>query len=126
MPTIFDNRNSMDQTVRIFDAFYNINTKVNADEFDIVQNLKQELKTSFVNGLRQQPNQTRNLQFKFDNYASGPGAAAAAGSPPIAATGGTSEEQTTDPNKGPAFNVNVTFILLYFLFIRYKLGYKLH
>lgn len=36
MPTIFDNRSSLDQTVRIYDRFYNVNQVVNADEFDIV------------------------------------------------------------------------------------------
>ena len=36
MPTIFDNRNTMDQTVRIYDAFYDIDVTVNAAEFDIV------------------------------------------------------------------------------------------
>jgi len=36
MPTIFNNQNSLDQTVRIFDSFYNINTVVNANEFELV------------------------------------------------------------------------------------------
>lgn len=36
MPTIFDNRNTQDQTIRIFDAFYNVDTIVNASEYDIV------------------------------------------------------------------------------------------
>jgi hypothetical protein len=36
MPTIFDNRDSMDQTVRIYDQFYNVDVVVNAAEFDIV------------------------------------------------------------------------------------------
>lgn len=36
MPTIFTN-NSVDQTVRIFDSFYNLNTDVNANEYELVQ-----------------------------------------------------------------------------------------
>lgn len=36
MPTIFDNRNSLDQTVRIFDSFYNVDQIINSSEFDIV------------------------------------------------------------------------------------------
>lgn len=43
MPTIFDNRNSMDQTVRIFDSFYNLNTIVNSSEFDIVYGFFKEI-----------------------------------------------------------------------------------
>jgi hypothetical protein len=36
MPQILDNRNNLDQTVRIFDSFYAFNTIINASEFDIV------------------------------------------------------------------------------------------
>ena len=36
MPTIYDNRDTMDQTVRIFDSFYATDLKVSANEFDIV------------------------------------------------------------------------------------------
>lgn len=36
MPQILDNRNSLDQTVRIFDSFYSFNTIVNASDYDIV------------------------------------------------------------------------------------------
>ena len=36
MPTIIDNRSTMDQTVRIFDSFYATNLVVQANEFDIV------------------------------------------------------------------------------------------
>jgi hypothetical protein len=36
MPQILDNRNSLDQTVRIFDSFYSFNTIVNAADYDIV------------------------------------------------------------------------------------------
>jgi hypothetical protein len=36
MPQILDNRNSLDQTVRIFDSFYSFNTVVNSADYDIV------------------------------------------------------------------------------------------
>lgn len=36
MSRILDDRNSIDQTVRIFDAFYQTNLIVNASEFDLV------------------------------------------------------------------------------------------
>jgi hypothetical protein len=36
MPTIVDNRNQLDQTIRIFDNFYSQNLVVNAAEFDTV------------------------------------------------------------------------------------------
>lgn len=36
MPTIFDNRSTQDQTVRIYDAFYDVDYSVSAAEFDIV------------------------------------------------------------------------------------------
>jgi len=36
MPQILDNRNSLDQTVRIFDSFYSFNTIINAADYDIV------------------------------------------------------------------------------------------
>lgn len=36
MPTITDNRTSVDQTVKIFDSFYGINLVVNGSEYDIV------------------------------------------------------------------------------------------
>jgi len=36
MPRIIDNRTSLDRTVQIFDAFYQTNLKVAADQYDIV------------------------------------------------------------------------------------------
>lgn len=36
MPTIIDNRNQVDQTIRIFDNFYSQDLVVNSSEFDIV------------------------------------------------------------------------------------------
>ena len=36
MPQILDQRNSMDQTVRIFDSFYSITLNINGNEYDIV------------------------------------------------------------------------------------------
>jgi len=36
MPAIIDNRNEIDQTIRIFDNFYGQNLIVNSSEFDIV------------------------------------------------------------------------------------------
>lgn len=36
MAKILDNRNSLDQTVRIFDAFYSVDLVINPDEYDIV------------------------------------------------------------------------------------------
>jgi hypothetical protein len=36
MPQILDNRNNIDQTIRIFDSFYAFNTIVSANEYDIV------------------------------------------------------------------------------------------
>lgn len=36
MARIIDNRNSLDQTVRIFDSFYMTNLIVNSSEFDVV------------------------------------------------------------------------------------------
>lgn len=36
MPTIIDNRNSVDPTIKIFDEFYSTNLAVNAADFDIV------------------------------------------------------------------------------------------
>lgn len=36
MPTIYDNRRNLDQTIRIFDSFYQNALVVNASEFDIV------------------------------------------------------------------------------------------
>lgn len=36
MPTIFDNKDTLDQTVRIYDQFYNTDLVINANEFDIV------------------------------------------------------------------------------------------
>jgi len=36
MPQILDNRNNLDQTVKIFDSFYAFNAVVNAAEYDIV------------------------------------------------------------------------------------------
>ena len=36
MPQILDNRTSLDQTVRIYDAFYSFNTIINSSEYDIV------------------------------------------------------------------------------------------
>jgi hypothetical protein len=36
MPQILDNRNSIDQTVKIFDSFYAFNTIASANDYDIV------------------------------------------------------------------------------------------
>ena len=36
MPQIIDNRNSLDNTIKIFDAFYNLNLIINPNEYDIV------------------------------------------------------------------------------------------
>jgi hypothetical protein len=36
MPTIIDNRNNIDQTIRIFDNFYSQDLVVNASEFDVI------------------------------------------------------------------------------------------
>lgn len=36
MPQILDTRNSLDNTVKIFDSFYSFNLQVNADQYDIV------------------------------------------------------------------------------------------
>jgi pyruvate/2-oxoacid:ferredoxin oxidoreductase alpha subunit len=36
MPQILDNRNNLDQTVKIFDSFYAFNAVVNAVEYDVV------------------------------------------------------------------------------------------
>ena len=36
MPRIIDDKTSLDRTVRIFDAFYQANMKVNASEYDLV------------------------------------------------------------------------------------------
>lgn len=36
MPRVIDNRSQLDQTVRIFDSFYEFDLKVNAAEYDIV------------------------------------------------------------------------------------------
>lgn len=36
MPQILDNRNNLDQTVKIFDSFYSFDTIVNSNEYDIV------------------------------------------------------------------------------------------
>lgn len=36
MPKILDNRNSLEQTVRIFDSFYATDLKVGASQYDIV------------------------------------------------------------------------------------------
>lgn len=36
MPRIIDNRNNIDQTIRIFDSFYATDLVVNGSEFDIV------------------------------------------------------------------------------------------
>lgn len=72
---------------------------------NLVQTLKNDLKTSFLNNLRQQPNQTRNLNFSFENPASGPGAANNASAPTTGAVGGTSATQTTDKTKGTSFQI---------------------
>lgn len=64
---------------------------------DIKQSLKQELKNSFMNNLRQKPNDTRNLTFKFDAAGSAVGDSMAAGAP----TTGTQPGTTMDPNGGP-------------------------
>ena len=36
MPQIIDNRNSLDKTIKIFDAFYDLNLIINPNEYDIV------------------------------------------------------------------------------------------
>lgn len=36
MPQILDTRNSLDNTVKIFDSFYSFDLQVNADQYDIV------------------------------------------------------------------------------------------
>lgn len=36
MPTIIDNRNNLDNTVKIFDEFYNFNLVVDGSKYDIV------------------------------------------------------------------------------------------
>lgn len=36
MPTILDNRTSLDQTIKIFDSFYSVNMIVDPSKFDIV------------------------------------------------------------------------------------------
>jgi hypothetical protein len=36
MPTIYDQRNSLDRSVKIFDSFYSVSLNVPADKFDIV------------------------------------------------------------------------------------------
>ena len=36
MPRIIDNRNSLDQTIRIFDSFYSVDLIVGTNEYDIV------------------------------------------------------------------------------------------
>lgn len=36
MPRILDTRNSLDQTIKIFDSFYSTNLTINPDEYDIV------------------------------------------------------------------------------------------
>jgi hypothetical protein len=36
MPQILDKRTALDQTVRIYDAFYSFNTIINSSEYDIV------------------------------------------------------------------------------------------
>jgi hypothetical protein len=36
MPQILDTRNSLDNTVKIFDSFYSFDLSVNADQYDIV------------------------------------------------------------------------------------------
>ena len=73
---------------------------------NIVQTLKTELKNSFLNNLRQEPNQSRNLNFDFKNPASGPGSSTNAGAPAVGTVGGTSPVQNTDRTKGPSFNIN--------------------
>ena len=35
MPQIIDNRNSLDNTIKIFDAFYDLNLIINPNEYDI-------------------------------------------------------------------------------------------
>lgn len=73
---------------------------------NIVQTLKTELKNTFINNLRQQPNETRNLNFTFNNPSSGPGSATNAGAPPVDASGGTSSVPTTNKTKGTAYQEN--------------------
>lgn len=36
MPSIIDNRNSLERTIKIFDSFYASNLRVNADQYDVV------------------------------------------------------------------------------------------
>lgn len=70
---------------------------------DIKQSLKQELKNSFINNLRQKPNDTRNLTFKFDAAGSAQGDAMNAGAP----TSGTVPGTTLSGNGGPMEGTNI-------------------
>ena len=36
MPTVIDNRNSLEQTIRVFDSFYSVDLQVGATQYDIV------------------------------------------------------------------------------------------
>lgn len=36
MPNVIDNRNTLERTVKIFDAFYAIDLQVNGDQYDLV------------------------------------------------------------------------------------------
>ena len=68
----------------------------NAKNIDLVQSLKTELTNSFINNLRQEPNQTRNLSFQFDNPSSGPGSATGAGAPATGQAYGTESVPNTN------------------------------
>lgn len=70
---------------------------------NIKQSLKSELKNAFAQSLRQEPNQTRNLGFKFVNSGSGPSTPTGAGAPATGAVGGTSNTNTTDKTKSTSY-----------------------
>ncbi len=78
-------------SLRTIGATYNTFKNVN-----LKQSLKEELKNSFINNLRQEPNQTRNLSFSFDNPSSGPGSATAAGAPATGQVYGTESVPNTN------------------------------
>lgn len=78
-------------------TFKNINIK---------QSLKNELKNSFLQGMRNPPNESRNLAFSFKNASSGPGNPTAAGAPPTGSAGGTDSTPNTNVTKSPAYQVS--------------------
>jgi hypothetical protein len=73
---------------------------------DLTQSLKTELTNSFVNNLRQKPNETRNLSFSFDNPGSGPQAPTGAGAPVTGQVYGTDSAPNTNSNNGTNVRVN--------------------